>query len=487
MYDPDSSHLFRNDAGSFVEVTPSNMDVEALGVVGVWGDYDNDGDVDVYVSRNDSRANKLYRNDGGGVFTDVSAAPLNDANSSAGAAWVDYDTDGDLDIYLSQLSTANKLFRNDGGGVFVDATSGPLGDALSTQMSIWADYDNDNDPDVFVVNYNGPNKLLRNDNGVFTDVTPTALAIASHSYSADWGDYDNDGDLDLFVAVYSTSLPDKLFRNDGGGVFTDVTPGVMASWDYTQGCAWGDYDNDGDLDIYVTNGKSEANKLFRNNGGGSFSIAYSGNLINPLTQLNCYGRGGVWADYDRDGDLDLYVSNTYSYDVRSRLLRNEIGDDNHWVQAKLVGTTSNRNSIGARVRIVAGGKQQIREISTVSGGWGQSPPIAAFGLGSTTVIDSLIARWPSDTVRIFTAIPADTLLTIYETVPTYICGDANGDAAVDIADAVFLISYIFKGGPAPSPLAAGDANCDVMVDTADAVYLITYIFKSGPAPCAACK
>ncbi len=486
-YDPDSSHLFRNDAGSFVEVTPSNMDVEALGMVGVWGDYDNDGDVDVYVSRNDSRANKLYRNDGAGVFTDVSSAPLNDANSSAGAAWVDYDTDGDLDIYLSQLSTANKLFRNDGGGVFVDATTSPLGDALSTMMSTWADYDNDNDPDVYIVNFDGPNKLLRNDNGVFTDVTSSALAIASHSYSADWGDYDNDGDLDLFVAVYWTSLVDKLFRNDGGGVFTDVTPVVMANWDYTQGCAWGDYDNDGDLDLYATNGKNEANKLFRNDGGGSFAVAYSGSLINPLMQPSCPSRGGVWADYDRDGDLDLYVSNMYSYDSRSRLLRNEIGNNNHWVQAKLVGTTSNKNSIGARVRIVAGGKQQIREITTVSGGWGQSPSVAAFGLGSATVIDSLIARWPSDTVRIFTAIPADTFLTIYETAPTYVCGDANGDASVDISDVVYLIAYIFSGGSAPSPLLAGDANCDIAVDISDVVYLIAYIFSSGLAPCAGCK
>ncbi len=486
MYDPDSSHLFRNDAGSFVEVTPNSMGAAATGIVGVWGDYDNDGDVDIYVSRNDSRANKLYRNDGGGAFTDVSSAPLNDANNGSGAAWVDYDTDGDLDLYLSQLTSANKLFRNDGAGTFVDATSGPLGDTFSTHMSTWADYDNDNDPDVFIVNFNGPNRLLRNDGGSFTDVTPPALAIASHSFAADWGDYDNDGDLDLFVAVYWSGLSDKLFRNDGNGVFTDVTPAVMTAWDYTQGCAWGDYDNDGDLDLFVTNGSNEANKLFRNDGSGNFAVAYTGNLINPLTDLGCTGRGGVWADYDRDGDLDIYLSNMYGYNCRSRLLRNEIGDNNHWLQAKLVGTTSNKNSIGARVRIVAGGKQQIREITTVSGGWNQSPPIAAFGLGSNTMIDSLIARWPSDTVRVFTSIPADTFLTIYETVPTYLCGDANGDGAIDISDAVFLIQYIFAGGQAPNPIAAGDANCDQAVDISDVVYLIQYIFAGGPAPCAGC-
>lgn len=486
MYSPDSSHLFRNDGGSFVEVTPSNLDTAATGVVGAWGDYDNDGDVDIYVSRNDNRANKLYRNNGGGSFTDVSGAPINDANNGSGAAWIDYDTDGDLDLYLSQLTSANKLFRND-GGMFVDVTSGPVGDTLNTSMSIWADYDTDNDPDLFITNFNGPNKLLRNDGGTFTDVTPSPLAIASHSYSADWGDYDNDGDLDLFVAVYWSNLPDKLFRNDGGGAFTDVTPVSMTNWDYTQGCAWGDYDNDGDLDIYVTNGANEANKLYRNNGGGNFAVAYNGDLISPLTDNGCYGRGGVWADYDRDGDLDLYLSNTYGSGCRSRLFRNEVGDNNHWLQAKLVGTISNKNSIGARVRIVAGGKQQIREISTVSGGWNQSPPIAAFGLGSTTVIDSLIARWPSDTVRIFTAVPVDTFLTIYETEPSYTCGDANGDDAIDISDAVFLISYIFSGGSAPDPLEAGDANCDAAVDISDAVYLISFIFSGGAAPCAFCK
>ncbi len=485
MYDPDSSHLFRNDAGSFVEVTPSNMGTAATGIAGVWGDYDNDGDQDIYISRNDSRANKLYRSDGG-VFTDVSSSPLNDAHSSAGAAWVDYDTDGDLDLNLSQLNSANKLFRNDGAGSFVDVTSGPLGDTLSTLMSVWADYDNDNDPDLYVVNFNGPNKLLRNDGGAFTDVTPPVLAVASHSYAAEWGDFDNDGDPDLFVAVYWSNLSDKLFRNDGGGVFTDVTPAVMTSWDYTQGCAWADYDNDGDLDLYTANGANEPNKLYRNNGAGNFVVAYAGALINPLSDPSCYSRGGVWADYDKDGDLDMYLSNGYGSSCRSRLFRNEVGANNHWLQVKPIGTISNKSSIGARVRIVVSGVQQIREITTVSGGWNQSPPVAAFGIGSATTIDSLIVRWPSDTVRIFVSVPVDSLLIVYETVAAFVCGDADGTGTVTISDAVRLINYIFSGGPAPVPLQSGDADCSGMVTISDAVYLINYIFGGGAVPCAAC-
>ena len=483
-YSPDSSHLFRNDAGTFVEATPGGMDTSATGMVGVWGDYDNDGDPDLYVSRNDYRPNRLFRNNGAGSFTDVSSAPLNDALCGGGAAWVDYDRDGDLDLYLSQLVSGNKLFRNDGGGVFVDATSGPLGDTLETFSSVWGDYDNDNIPDVYLVNFDGPNKLLHNNgNGSFTDVTTAPLAIASHSSAADWGDYDNDGDLDLFVAVSWSLLSDKLFRNDGGGVFTDVTPASMTNWDYTGGAAWGDYDNDGDLDLFAVNGQNEANKLFRNNGGGSFTVAYQGNLINPLSDQACNGRGATWADYDRDGDLDLYLANFYGYGCRSRLFRNEIGDNNHWLQVKPVGTISNKASIGARVRIVSGSLKQIREITTVSGGGNQGPAIAAFGLGAATTIDSLIVRWPSDTVRVFTSVPADTLLTVYETGGGYVKGDANGDSAVDISDAVYLIQYIFAGGPAPNPLLAGDANCDSAVDISDAVYLIQYIFGGGPAPC----
>ncbi len=486
MYDPDSSHLFRNDAGTFTEVTPSNMGTAATGMLGVWGDYDNDGDQDVYISRNDNRANKLYRNNGGGTFTDVSSAPLNDGLSSAGAAWVDYDTDGDLDLCLSQLSSANKLFRNDETSGFVDVGAGPLNDTLQTEMSAWGDYDNDNDPDVYLANFNGPSKLLRNDSGTFTDVTPSALAIASHSYSAEWGDYDNDGDLDLFVAVYWSGLSNKLFRNDGGGAFTDVTPAVMNDWYYTTGCAWADYDNDGDLDLYVTNGASEPNQLYRNDGAGVFVVAYSGALINPLQDLGCYGRGGVWADYDRDGDLDMYLANTYGSSCRSRLFRNEVGDDNHWLQVKAVGTISNKSSIGARVRVVTGGGQQIREITTVSGGWNQSPPLAAFGVGAATTIDSLIVRWPSDTVRILVAVPSDTLIAVYETAASYVCGDADGSGAISISDAVYLINYIFAGGPAPDPLLSGDADCSGAVSISDAVYLINYIFAGGPPPCAAC-
>jgi serine protease len=485
---PDSSRLFRNDAGAFTNVTPSGMDTGATGSAGVWGDYDNDGDPDLYVSRNDYRPNRLYRNNGAGSFTDVSSTPLNDALCSGGAAWVDYDRDRDLDLYLCQYVSANRMFRNDGGGVFVDATSGPLGDTLQTAMSLWGDYDNDNDQDVFLVNWNGPNKLLRNNgNGSFTDVTTAPLAIPSHSAAADWGDYDNDGDLDLFVAVSWSLLSDKLFRNDGAGVFTDVTPVPMQNWDYTSGAAWGDYDNDGDLDLFAVNGQNEPNRLFRNNGGGSFVEVYQGNLINPLRDQICTGRGGTWADYDKDGDLDIFLSNMYGLGCRSRLFRNEVGDNNHWIQIKPVGTISNKASIGARVRIVSGSLKQIREITTVSGGQNQSPPIAAFGLGSATTIDSLIVRWPSDTVRVYTSLPADTLLVVYETENAYVCGDANGDAAIDISDAVFLIAYIFTGGAAPNPLAAGDANCDAAVDISDAVYLIAYIFTGGAPPCAGCK
>ncbi len=486
MYDPDSSHLFRNDGGNFTEVTPGNMATAATGILGAWGDFDNDGDQDVYISRNDSRANKLYRNDGGGTFTDVSSAPLNDGLSSSGAAWVDYDTDGDLDLYLSQLSSANKLFRNDGGSGFVDVSAGALNDTLQTQMAAWGDYDNDNDPDVYLANYNGPCKLLRNDNGAFVDATPAALAIASHSYSAEWGDYDNDGDLDLFVAVYWSNLSNKLFRNDGGGVFTDATPAVMVDWYYTTGCSWADYDNDGDLDLYATNGASEPNQLYRNDGAGTFVVAYAGALINPLEELSCYSRGGVWADYDQDGDLDMYLANNYGSSCRSRLFRNEVGDNNRWLQVRPVGTVSNKSSIGARVRIVAGGGQQIREITTASGGWNQSPPVAAFGVGAATTIDSLIVRWPSDTVRILVSVPSDTLITVYETEASYVCGDADASGVVTISDVVYLINYIFAGGPAPNPLLAGDVDCNAIVTISDAVYLINYIFAGGPVPCAAC-
>jgi len=398
-----ANKLFRNEgAGVFVDATGDPMGDDGTGFGVAWGDYDNDGDLDLYLS-NFNLANNLFRNDGDGIFVDVTSGPLGDTGSGQGVAWADYDGDGDLDLYLINTGQANKLFRNEGGGTFADATSAPLDDAGSGSSLAWGDYDNDGDPDLYLALF--PNdKLLRNEGGgAFVDVTSSPLNDTGNAKGVDWGDYDNDGDLDLYRSNFNSA--NNLFRNDGGDTFVDVTSGPLGGPTTSLGVAWADYDNDSDLDLYLAN--FGANMLFRNDGGGTFVDATSAPLDNSSN-----GIGVAWADIDSDGDLDLYLSISGS---ANKLFRNDLVSANHWLQVKLVGTVSNRSAIGARVRIMTGGTTQIREVSGGSGHLSQNSLPVEFGLGAATVIDSLIIRWPSGIVQNVSPPPAvDSSIEVVE-------------------------------------------------------------------------
>jgi len=471
-----SNKLFRNEGGGvFVDATSGPLGDPDYGTAVAWGDYNNDGNLDLYLA-NCTTGNKLFRNDGGGTFVDATSGPLGDDPAcGVGVAWGDFNNDGDLDIYLVNCDSTNKLFRNDGGGTFVDATSGPLGGPGDARAVACADYDNDGDLDIYLVNGAMlPNKLFRNDGGlVFVDVTSGPLGDLGSARGVDWGDYDNDGDLDIYFANYNEG--NKLLRNDGGGTFVDVTTPILADGGNPTNVAWADYDNDGDLDLFIAKVHSVFQgeiKLLRNDGGGVFVNATSGALADT----------GIWytsplGDFDNDGDLDMYVANAGG---SNRLLMNQKGSTNHWLHVNLVGVVSNRSAIGARVRAVSGSLSQIREISGGSGYYSQNSLTAEFGLGSRTIVDTLVIRWPSGIIQKLTAVPVDTLLQIYEAA--FIRGDATGDGVIDISDVVYLLNYLFVGGPAPVPLAAGDANSDGVVDASDLVYLLNYLFVGGPPP-----
>ena len=393
-----------------------------------WGDYDGDGDPDLYVTHDGP--NLLVRNDGSDRFTDVTATPLDDGNNAASAPWGDYDNDGDLDLFLVNYLAASKLFRNDGGGAFVDATPPVLGASGPGLGAAWADYDRDGDLDLYVVNYGRPNCLLRNDGGgAFVDATTGPLADAGWELAAAWGDYDDDGDPDLYI---TNDGPNRLLRNDGGGAFTRVTGLAIEDGGAGQGAAWGDYDNDGDLDLYVT-GYGTPNMLLRNDGGDVFTDVTSG----PLGDAG-NGTGVAWADYDGDGDLDLYFANDGG---SNELLRNELAGGAHWLHLDLVGTVSNRSAIGARVRLVAAGVSRIQEVSGGSGYFSQNSLTVEFGLGAAPVADSLVVRWPSGIVQALAGVEADRRLTIVEPAATAVGGERDPELGLD--------------PPAPNPFRRG--------------------------------
>jgi len=394
--------LLQNNVGVFVDATVAPLDDAAVGHGAAWGDFDNDGLIDLYVV-NDGTPNVLLMNSGGGVFADATLGPEGDSGFGYGLALADQDNDGDLDIYVTNWASANSLFRNEGGGVFTDATTGPLGDDGDGIGAAWCDYDNDGDQDLYLANHGAANRMLRNDgDGVFSDATGGALGDPGNTNGPAWGDYDNDGDFDLYLP--NSGSANRLLRNDGGGDFIDVTSGPEGDEGIGVGAIWGDYDNDGDLDLFLTNDGS-SNRLFRNDGGIFVVATYS------ETSSGGASKGAAWADYDGDGDLDLYVVNSGSM---NQLLRNDLENLGHWLHVSLRGMESNQAAIGARVRLVAGGISQIREVSGGTGFCSQGSLPVEFGLASAAVVDTLQIYWPSGTVQDTFGVGVDQMIVISE-------------------------------------------------------------------------
>jgi hypothetical protein len=412
----DTNKLFRNDGGgNFTDVTSGPLGETGQSQVSAWADYDNDGDLDLYVGKSYA-ANKLLRNDGSGVFTDVTAGALADTGVATSLAWADYDNDGKVDLFVKNYNSPNALLHNDGGGAFTNTTPAGMANATMDGGCAWGDYDSDGDQDIYIVQGPGANKLFRNDgSGVFTDVTSGPLGNSDYGIAVAWGDYDNDGDLDLYLV--NNGYDNKLFRNDGGGSFLDQTPANLVGFGYDFGCAWGDYDNDGDLDLFMTMGYC-CNHLFRNDGGGVFTDRTTGPLSDPYS----YSIGTAFADYDEDGDIDLFIGNSGPWD-QCHLFKNLIGTNSHWIEVNLVGTVSNRAAIGARVRVVTGRGSQIREVSGGSGMRSQESLTQEFGLGASTLVDSLIVNWPSGNTDVLTNLAADQFLQVTESGTSVAGGD----------------------------------------------------------------
>lgn len=427
-----------NGNGTFTNVATAAGITAATNSVGAdWGDYDNDGDLDVFVG-NFGQAPFLYRNNGNGTFTDVaSAAGVAAVRNTVGAAWADYDTDGDLDLFVANSSLQQDfLYRNNGDGTFTDvATAVGLVDALGSNGVAWADYDNDGDLDLFV-SHDGPNSLYRNNgNGTFTDVASAAGMTdpPTSSQGVAWGDYDADGDLDLYVSNTSAARQDFLYRNNGNGTFTNVATSVgMTDDDWTLAPAWADYDGDGDLDLFATNQNALQDFLYRNNGNGTFTQVAAADGMADAS----YGGGVGWADYDNDGDLDVFAANFIGQ--QDFLYRNGLTGKN-WV--KVVALTDvdhgaatadgqpDRIATGARVEVDLNGGADFSPgigayvMGLVGSSDGLSQPAAAahFMVGTVPTVDVRVTFPDGDTV-VLAGVSANQTITVLDpqsvTAPT---------------------------------------------------------------------
>jgi hypothetical protein len=457
-----SNALYRNNRdGTFTDVTEkAGVPGTGYGLGCVWGDFNNDGFPDLFVTQ--YGRNVLYRNNGDGTFSDVTdkagVAGTESGAFHSGATFFDYDRDGWLDLYVgSYVALGDKrycqlgdilsscapteyrgspdaLYHNNHDGTFTNVTVAakiyqPEGKNLSVEA---ADYDDDGWPDLFVAN-DGLNAYLYHNerNGTFKEtglasgmaVTAQGRVMAAMCISL--GDYDNDGRLDLYISDFQRSS-DHLWHNEGKGWFDEVSEQA----DITRltrdvlsfGGGFFDYDNDGWLDIFIANGHvypeveqaapgthyKQINSLFHNEGNGRFTEV--GKLAGNGFATPYVGRGVAFADFDNDGFVDVIVANNGD----PPLLLHNGGNGNHFLNFRPIGTKTNRDAMGVRIRVVAGGTSQTREIAGGGSYLSQSDLRANFGLGKAKCAETVEINWPSGQKQVFRDVEADKFYLIEE-------------------------------------------------------------------------
>jgi enediyne biosynthesis protein E4 len=470
------SRLYRNNGdGTFTDVSErSGLDRTGWGMGVCVGDYDNDGYDDLYVTYYGE--NTLYHNNGNGTFQDVTQkAGVSGHGWGMGCAFGDYDNDGRLDLYVANYldidinalgqpgsapnctyrgiatfcgprglpGSRDILFHNNGDGTFTDMTDRAGIDREKNYGLgvVWEDYDKDGFEDIYVANDSTPSSLYHNNgNGTFTDVgVPAGVAYSGEGQEqagmgTDFGDYDNDGWTDLVKGNFSDDSK-NLYHNNRNGTFTDVSyPAGLGDvgWLFTTfGAKFLDYDNDGWKDFMLANGQvfpqidhyqtgityRERNLLFHNlgrrsaRGGAGAWFEEVGSRSGPGFAIKKVSRGLAIADYDNDGDLEMVVTNMND---SPDLLRHAHKNPHHSVLVKTIGTLSNRDGLGAKVRVVCPGITQYDEVRSGGSYLSSSDLRVHFGLGTATTIDRLEVRWPSGHSDVVRDAPVDRILVVKE-------------------------------------------------------------------------
>jgi hypothetical protein len=451
-----------NHDGTFTDVTrKAGLAISMFGLGVAVGDYDNDGHDDLFISA--LGQSHLFHNNGNGTFSDVTrAAGLWGPNEfSTGAAWVDYDRDGKLDLVVanyvqwsiagdlfctldgtrksyctpeSYKGTSARLWHNLGNGRFEDATQkAKFYDATSKSLGVAIlDYDNDGWPDILLANDTQPNKLYLNkhdgtfeERGVSAGIAFSEDGVARAGMGVDAADYDRSGHASIIITNFANQML-SLYHNEGNGLFVDEAPrsevGRASLVTLGFGCFFFDYDNDGWPDIFVADGHieneiervqkrvsyAEPPHLFRNLGAGKFQEVTQ--TLGAVFASPKVARGAAYADIDNDGALDILVTTNGG---RAYLFHNE-GGTNNSLRVKLQGTKSNRDGIGASIRVTSGKDQQWQMLRSGSSYLSQSELVATFGLGSAAKAESVEVQWPSGQIDKLSNVSAGQTITIEE-------------------------------------------------------------------------
>lgn len=438
-----NNQLFKNNGdGTFEEIViGAIVNDGGISAAAVWGDYDNDGNLDIFVSNNPPntsppQVNFLYKNDGPPNFSFTKIfipATQTDLNYTWSSSWVDYDNDGDIDLHMpdNKHLRTDFFYQNNNDGSFTTITPSFVTPVVeSTGVVSWIDYDHDGDQDLFMIKSgrshpNGveDNRMYHNtlsETGNLEFERVHTAEMVNHldlDFQASWGDYDNDGDMDVYLGNFDNV--NYLYQNGGDSLFTRIVIGPHVQQNTrTLGSTWGDYDNDGDLDLYVLNTNGQTSRYYRNNGSGVF-IALSSIIVGPPASNLSATQGVSHADYDNDGYLDLHVANSFTGGNAQNYLYKNAGGSNNYIHINCAGTISNAAAIGTKVWVKAtvNGNPlwQLRHITgNPTGNRAQNDLRVHFGLGDATVIDSLVIEWPLGLSETYTALSTNQILNYTE-------------------------------------------------------------------------